>query len=90
MAMHTLVQTESYYNRHESYYNRHAHNFQDIQEASTVALQIPHTRLWDTYSTVLVHNKRFLQYHTPVAVRVSLELVIVVVEFCFCSEYYVY
>ena len=54
LAEHTQKQTEAYY-------NRHAHEFQDIQVGSTVALQNPRTKLWNIYGTA-VNVSPYRQY----------------------------
>jgi len=37
----------------ENYYNSHAHELPDIHMGSSVAIQHPQTKLWETYGTVI-------------------------------------
>ena len=59
-ASHTLRQSESYY-------NTHTHNLADIQVGSTIALQNPQTKLWDTYGTIIdigPHRRYYIKTHS--------------------------
>ena len=47
----------------ENYYNSHAHELPDIHVGSSVAIQHPQTKLWETYGTVIAispHRKYYV------------------------------
>ena len=48
----------------ENYYNSHAHELPDIHVGSSVAIQHPQTKLWETYGTVIAvspHRKYYVK-----------------------------
>ena len=58
------VHRERNLQRAENYYNSHAHELPDIHVGSSVAIQHPQTKLWETYGTVIAvspHRKYYVK-----------------------------
>ena len=59
-ATYTLQQSEAYY-------NTHTRSLPDIRIGSSVALQNPHTKLWDIYGTIVdigPHRRYYIKTHS--------------------------
>ena len=41
------------FSKAQKYYNQHTRHLPDIRIGSSVALQLPHTKMWDIYGTVV-------------------------------------